>query len=66
MAWILGSPYPNVPIVGAGKVAHLDIAVDSLKLKLDPKEREFIDEPYRPRDEINDQQALRRARAYRP
>ena len=63
MAWVLGSPFQNVPLVGAGKLSHLDIAVDSLQLKLSVEERAYLDAPYRPRDEINDQKAVRRARA---
>jgi 1-deoxyxylulose-5-phosphate synthase len=63
MAWVAGNPNPNVPIVGAGKTAHLDIAVAALGVRLDEKEREFLEAPYRPRDEINDQRLVRRPRA---
>ena len=63
MAWVAGNPRPNIPIVGAGKVEHLEVAVAGSVLQLDAKERAFLEAPYRPRDEINDQQPLRRPRA---
>jgi len=63
MAWVAGSPNHNVPIVGAAKTAHLDVAVEALALRLDTAERAFLEAPYRPRDEINDQNAVRRPRA---
>jgi aryl-alcohol dehydrogenase-like predicted oxidoreductase len=66
MAWVAGSPNQNVPIVGASKSAQLDVAVESLRLHLDPEERAFIDAPYRPRDEINDQNPVRHPRALHP
>jgi 1-deoxyxylulose-5-phosphate synthase len=66
MAWILGSPNHNVPIVGAAKIAHIDVAVEALKLQLDAAERAFLEAPYRPRDEINDQNPVRRPRALHP
>jgi aryl-alcohol dehydrogenase-like predicted oxidoreductase len=63
MAWLGGNSHPNIPIVGASKIAHLDVAAEGLALKLDAAERDLLEEPYRPRDEINDQQPLRRPRA---
>jgi 1-deoxyxylulose-5-phosphate synthase len=63
MAWVAGSPNPNVPIVGASKTSQLEVAVEALQLRLDPAERVFLEEPYRPRDVINDQNPLRRPRA---
>ena len=63
MAWVAGSSNLNVPIAGAAKTAHLDIAVASLGLRLDAGERTFLEAPYRPRDEINDQNPVRRPRA---
>ncbi len=63
MAWVGGSANHNVPIVGAGKTAHLDVAVEALGLQLDAAERAFLEAPYRPRDEINDQKPVRRPRA---
>jgi aryl-alcohol dehydrogenase-like predicted oxidoreductase len=66
MAWVAGSPNHNVPIVGAAKTAHLDVAVEALGLRLDARDRAFLEEPYRPRDEINDQNPVRRPRALHP
>jgi len=66
MAWVAGSPNPNVPIVGASKTTQLDAAVEALALVLDPAERSFLEAPYRPRDEINDQNPVRRPRALYP
>jgi aryl-alcohol dehydrogenase-like predicted oxidoreductase len=66
MAWVADNPNYNVPIVGAAKVAHLDVAVEALGIRLDPKERGYLEAPYRPRDEINDQNPVRRARALHP
>jgi aryl-alcohol dehydrogenase-like predicted oxidoreductase len=63
MAWVAGSANHNVPIVGAAKTKHLDIAVEALELKLEAADRDFLEAPYRPRDEINDQNPLRRPRA---
>src|SRR5215831_17066874 len=66
MAWVAGSSNRNVPIVGASKIAHLEVAVAALKLRLEPSERAFLEAPYRPRDVINDQNPLRRPRALHP
>ena len=66
MAWVAGSPNPNVPIVGASKLSHLEVAVEALELQLDPAERAFLEAPYRPRDVINDQNPVRRPRALHP
>jgi aryl-alcohol dehydrogenase-like predicted oxidoreductase len=63
MAWVAGNRNSNVPIVGAAKTTHLDVAVEALTLRLEAEERAFLEEPYRPRDEINDQNPLRRPRA---
>ncbi len=66
MAWVAGSPNSNVPIVGAAKTAHLEAAVEAVALRLDAAERAFLEAPYRPRDEINDQNPVRRPRALHP
>ena len=63
MAWVAGSANRNVPIVGAAATRHLDVAVEALGLKLDAEDRNFLEAPYRPRDEINDQNPVRRPRA---
>ena len=66
MAWVAGSSNHNVPIVGAAKTAHLEVAVKALGLRLDAGERGFLEAPYRPRDEINDQNPVRRPRVLHP
>ena len=66
MAWVAGSPNANVPIVGAARAAHIDVAVEALGLALEAGEREYLEAPYRPRDEINDQRSVRRPRALAP
>ncbi len=66
MAWVAGSANANVPIVGAAKAPQLEVAVEALDLKLDAAERAFLEAPYRPRDEINDQKPVRRPRALSP
>ncbi len=63
MAWVSGNHNANIPIVGAGKISHIEVAVEALAFRLDPADRQYLDEPYRPRDEINDQRAVRRPRA---
>jgi aryl-alcohol dehydrogenase-like predicted oxidoreductase len=63
MAWVAGNSKHNIPIVGAAKTAHLDVAVEALGVQLDATERSYLEAPYRPRDEINDQNPLRRSRA---
>ena len=37
-----------------------------MSLELDAAERAFLEAPYRPRDEINDQNSVRRPRALHP
>ncbi len=66
LAWVAGNTNRNIPIVGAAKPAHLEIAVEALQLQLGAADRAFLEAPYRPRDEINDQQPLRRPRALQP
>ena len=66
MAWVAGSPNQNVPILGAAKTAHVEVAVAALALQLDAGQRAYLEAPYRPRDEINDQNPLRRPRALHP
>jgi aryl-alcohol dehydrogenase-like predicted oxidoreductase len=66
LAWVAGSSNRNIPIVGAAKTTHLDVAVEALELRLDAAERDFLQAPYRPCDEISDQKPVRRARAPPP
>ena len=66
LAWVAGSPNANVPIVGAANTSQLEVAVEALALELDAAARAFLEAPYRPRDEINDQNPVRRPRALSP
>ena len=66
LAWVAASPNHNVPIAGAGSSAQLETAVQALAVELDAAERAFLEAPYRPRDEINDYQPVRRPRALHP
>jgi len=63
MAWVADNPNHNIPIVGAAQTLHVEAAVQALTLRLDEQERSYLEAPYRPRDEINDQNTLRRPRA---
>jgi aryl-alcohol dehydrogenase-like predicted oxidoreductase len=63
MAWVAGGGQGHVPIVGASSTRHLDAAVEGLGLRLDTADRQWLEEPYRPRDEINDQNPRMRPRA---
>ena len=63
MAWLAGSANRNVPIVGAAKPSHVEVAVEALAISLTANERTFLEAPYRPRDEINDQNPTHRPRA---
>ena len=66
LAWVAGNPHRNIPIVGASRTAQLDDAARALGLELDAAERQYLEAPYRPRDEINDQNQIRRPRALNP
>jgi aryl-alcohol dehydrogenase-like predicted oxidoreductase len=66
MAWVAANANTNIPIVGAARTGHIDVAVEALQLRLSDEERAFLESPYRPRDEINDQNPVRRARALHP
>ena len=48
LAWILQQPGITAPVVGAGKMQHLEEAVQSLELKLEDEELKALGEPYRP------------------
>jgi aryl-alcohol dehydrogenase-like predicted oxidoreductase len=63
MAWVTSSPKVTVPLIGADAPDHVDVAVAAAALKLDPQEKAFLEAPYRPRDEINDFNPIRRPRA---
>jgi 1-deoxyxylulose-5-phosphate synthase len=48
LAWISQKPFVTAPIVGASKPQHLDDAVASLTLKLEPAEIAQLEAPYVP------------------
>jgi aryl-alcohol dehydrogenase (NADP+) len=48
LAWLLAQPGVTAPIVGASKIAHLDEAVESLKVRLSPEDVKALEEPYKP------------------
>ena len=63
MAWVAGSTRVAVPVIGASATGQVDIAVEAAPLALSAEERAFLEEPYRPRDVINDSNPVRRPRA---
>ena len=48
LAWLFSKPDVTAPIVGASKMAHLEEAVESLKVHLSPDDIKLLEEPYRP------------------
>ena len=66
LAWVAHNPRVTLPVIGAGSVAHIDAALSAIDLKLDAEERSYLEGPYRPRDEINDFNPVRRPRALHP
>jgi aryl-alcohol dehydrogenase-like predicted oxidoreductase len=53
-------------VAGADAVEQVDVAVAASALPLEAEERAFLEAPYRPRDEINDYNPVRRPRALGP
>jgi aryl-alcohol dehydrogenase-like predicted oxidoreductase len=66
LAWVAQNSNVTLPVIGAGSAAHIDAAVSAIELKLDAEEKAYLEKPYRPRDEINDFNPLRRPRALHP
>jgi aryl-alcohol dehydrogenase-like predicted oxidoreductase len=66
LAWVAHNPKVTVPVIGAADPAHIDAARAALDLELDAEERSYLEAPYRPRDEINDFNPVRRPRALHP
>jgi len=62
-AWVAASPNVTAPLIGADAPAHLDVAAQAMGLSLSDADRDFLTEPYRPRDMINDYNPVRRPRA---
>jgi aryl-alcohol dehydrogenase-like predicted oxidoreductase len=48
LAWLLSQPGVTSPIVGAGKLAHLEDAVGALDVELSEDECATLERPYRP------------------
>lgn len=48
LSWLLSRPGIVAPLVGAGKIAHLDDAVGALDLNLDPADTAALEAPYIP------------------
>jgi 1-deoxyxylulose-5-phosphate synthase len=48
LAWLLAKPAVTAPIVGATKLTHMDDAIAAEGLRLDDKEIERMQAPYRP------------------
>ncbi|HZH10709.1 MAG TPA: aldo/keto reductase [Microvirga sp.] len=62
-SWVFSSRNVTVPLVGADSPAQVEAAVKALSIALTPEERAYLEEPYRPRDMINDYNEIRRPRA---
>ena len=48
LAWLLSKPDVTAPIIGASKLSHLDEAIASLDVRLEPDEIAFLEEKYEP------------------
>ncbi|MEU8121497.1 aldo/keto reductase [Spirillospora sp. NPDC049024] len=48
LAWLLAKPGVTAPIVGATKLTHVDDAIAAADLRLEEKEIERMEAPYRP------------------
>jgi aryl-alcohol dehydrogenase-like predicted oxidoreductase len=60
---VAGSPRVTAPLIGADAPDQVDVAVAAAALELTAEERAHLEAPYRPRDEINDYNPVRRPRA---
>lgn len=49
LAWVLHQPGITSPIVGTGKIEHLEQMAAALAIKLSDDDRKFLEEPYSPR-----------------
>jgi 1-deoxyxylulose-5-phosphate synthase len=63
MAWVAQSARVAVPVIGASAPEQIDVALEACAVRLEPHELALLEDPYRPRDMINDSNPLRRARA---
>ncbi|HZS48227.1 MAG TPA: aldo/keto reductase [Blastocatellia bacterium] len=48
LAWLLQQPGVTAPIIGSGKINHLQDAVDALSIRLSDEEIRALEEPYKP------------------
>jgi len=48
LAWLLAQPTVTAPIVGAGKIAHLDDAIAALDVELSDEQHQALQAPYVP------------------
>jgi aryl-alcohol dehydrogenase-like predicted oxidoreductase len=62
-AWVASNPKIVAPLVGAASADEVDAAIESASFNLEPREKDYLEEAYRPRDEINDLNPIRRPRA---
>jgi len=62
-AWVYSSGNVTVPLIGAESADHVMAAVEARQIVLSDDERSFLEEPYRPRDMINDYNDVCRPRA---
>ena len=63
MAWVAASPHVTAPLLGAQTPAQLDVAVGAALMTLTDEEKAFLEDPYRPRDLINDHNPVYRRRS---
>ncbi|MFC5475314.1 aldo/keto reductase [Paraherbaspirillum soli] len=63
MAWVAQNGNSNVPIIGADSPQQLQLAVAAGDIVLSADECGYLEQPYRPRDMINDYNPVRRPRA---
>jgi aryl-alcohol dehydrogenase-like predicted oxidoreductase len=47
-AWLLHQPGVTAPIVGASKIAHIEEAVEAIRIKLSAEEIQLLNAPYKP------------------
>ncbi|AMP13727.1 aldo/keto reductase [Collimonas pratensis] len=65
MAWVAQNGNSTVPIIGADSVEQLQLAVQAGEIVLSAEECQYLEQPYRPRDMINDYNEVRRPRSYK-
>ncbi|MBN1665613.1 MAG: aldo/keto reductase [Anaerolineales bacterium] len=48
LAWLLQKAPVVAPVIGATKISHLESAVESLRVQLEPDDITYLEEPYVP------------------